>query len=190
MDLIRLDFRAKDMALPNDFYEHIKGQLHRRICRELRSLKRLLDIGCGACELDRLIARQNRGHIIGLDISDTKFPGKEIRVRGVQCRKGDAGNLDFLDDGSIDGVISVYALHEIKNALKALKEARRVLRLGGRIIIVDFLRDSLAQRLWNENYYTKSQVASILRRGGFVNVKSKTVFQGQLIWAQGYKACQ
>ena len=26
--------------------------------------------------------------------------------------------------------------------------------------------------------------------GGFVNVKSKTVFQGQLIWAQGYKACQ
>jgi hypothetical protein len=46
----------KRLGLPDDFYERIKGRLHRRICRELRSAKRLLDIGCGACELDRFIA--------------------------------------------------------------------------------------------------------------------------------------
>ena len=31
-------------GLPDDFYERIKRRLHRRICRELRSAKRLLDI--------------------------------------------------------------------------------------------------------------------------------------------------
>ena len=174
------------MGLPDDFYERIKGRLHRRICRELRSAKRLLDIGCGSCELDRLLAEQNGGHVIGVDISDTKFPEEKTRTGGVQCRKGDAGNLEFLKDGSMDAVVSVYALHEMKDALRALKQAHRVLRRGGHILIIDFPKASLAQRLWNENYYTRSQVASMLRQGGFVDVESRAIFQRQLIWARGW----
>ena len=176
------------MKLPNDFYERIKKRLYRRICRELQSAKDLLDIGCGSCELDRLLADENGAHVIGVDISDAKFPENKTRSGGVQCRKGNAGHLRFVQDGNMDAVVSVYALHEIKEGLKALKEAHRVLRDGGRILIVDFPKASLAQRLWNENYYPRSQVASILRQAGFIDVKSSAIFQGQLIWALAWKA--
>jgi len=175
------------MGLPDDFYERIEWRLHRRICRELRSAKRLLDIGCGSCELSRLLAEKNGGRVIGVDISDTAFPDEKTRARGVQCRKGDAGNLEFLKDGSMDAVVSVYALHEVKNALNVLEEAHRVLRRGGRILIIDFPKASLAQRLWNEQYYTRSQVISMLRQAGFVDVESIAVFQSQLIWARARK---
>lgn len=176
------------MGLPDDYYERIKPRLYQRICRELRAAKRILDIGCGSCELDRLLAEQNGRRIVGVDISDTKFPEEEAHTGAIQCRKGDAGNLEFLKDGSMDTVVSVYALHEMKDVLKALKEAHRVLRRGGRVLIIDFPKASLAQRLWNENYYTRSQVASMLRQGGFIDVESRAIFQRQLIWARGRKA--
>jgi len=176
------------MGLPEDYYERIKARLHQRICRELRTAKRILDIGCGSCELDRLLAEQNGRRIVGVDISDTKFPEEEAHTGAIQCRKGDAGNLDFLKDGSMDAVVSVYAMHEMTDALKALKEARRVLRQGGTILIIDFPKASLAQQLWNEKYYTRSQVASMLRQGGFVDVESRAIFQRQLVWARARKA--
>ena len=175
--------RKNLVNLPDDFYERIKGRLRRRICRELRPAGQLLDLGCGSCELEHLLAEQNGTHVIGVDISDEKFPDSNSRSDGVECRKADAGNLDFAEDRSMDAVVCVYALHEIAEPLNALKEARRVLRKQGRILIVDFPRDSLAQRLWNEQYYTWPQVASMLRRCGFVEVQARTIFQDQLIWA-------
>ena len=176
------------MELPDDFYERIKERLYRRICRELQLAKRLLDIGCGSCKLDQLLADRNGTHVIGVDISNAKFPENKTRSGGIQCRKRNADNLTFLKDGSIDAVVSVYAFHEMNNALKVLKEAHRVLQRGGRLLIVDFPKASLAQRLWNENYYTRSQVASMLRQAGFIDVKSRAIFQGQLIWALAWKA--
>lgn len=180
--------RQKPMEFPDDFYERIKNRLYRRICRELQSARHVLDIGCGACELDRFIAEQNGAHVLGLDISDGKFPQEEILSPRVKCRKGDAGDIEFLKDGSMDGVVSVYVLHEMNNALTALEEARRVLRPGGHILIVDFPKASLAQRLSDEHYYTPSRVAVMLRRAGFADAQANTIFQNQLIWAQARKA--
>jgi len=180
--------REKNRELPDDFYERIKHRLYRRICRELRSARQVLDIGCGACELDRFIAEQNGAHVLGLDISDGKFPQEEFLSRRVKCRKGNAGNIEFLENSSVDGIVSVYSLHEMDNALKALEEARRVLRPAGRILIVDFPKGSLAQRLWNEEYYARGQVESLLRKAGFADARASAIYQEQLIWAQGRKA--
>jgi len=180
--------RQQRMGLPEDHYERIKARLYQRICRELHAAKRILDIGCGSCQLDRLLAEQNGRRIVGVDISDAKFPEEEAHTGALQCRKGDAGNIEFLKDGSMDGVVSVYALHEMNNALKALKEARRVLRPAGRILIVDFPRESLAKRLWNEHYYTPLQVEALLRKAGFADARATVIYQKQLIWAQGRRA--
>ena len=77
----------------------------------------------------------------------------------------------------------------MKNALAALEEARRVLRPEGRILIVDFPRGSLAQRLWNEQYYTPVQVEALLRKAGFADARAGVIYQEQVIWAQGRRAC-
>ena len=54
--------------------------------------------------------------------------------------------------------------------------------------MVDFPRDSLAQRLWNENYYVSREVTEMLRQAGFLGVASKLIARGQLIWAEGRRA--
>jgi len=67
------------------------------------------------------------------------------------------------------------------DARGALKEANRILRPGGEILIVDFPRGSLAQRLWNEDDYDPNEVACTLQQGGFNEVRATTIERGQVI---------
>jgi len=181
---------TRSAGIPDDFYENIKPRLWRRIGRELRLAHRVLDLGCGGCELDRYLALTYRQRVTGVDISDGSFPGREASRTGrgrIQCIKANAARLDFLSDGTMDAVISMWALHEMEDPHAALGEARRVLRPGGKILIVDFPRGSLAQRLWNENYYSISETHRMLRHVGFEEVSVRTIERGQVIWATGHR---
>ncbi len=174
-------------GLPEDFYERVKEDLWERIAGEFRFDAQVVDLGCGACELARFLARRNRQHVIGVDISDSGFPASQAVNSRLECRKADVRRLDFMEDHSVDAVVSVYALHEMAEPLDVMKEANRVMRRGGDILIVDFPRGSLAQRLWNENYYVPTEVVGMLRRAGFANVKSRRIARRQIIWAEGRK---
>lgn len=174
--------RFKISALPEDFYARIKDRLQERIARELRFAGRVLDIGCGSCELARFLAEKNRQHVIGVDISDDGFANSRLRGETVECHKADARKLDFLQDESIDAVVTLYALHEMDRPLMVVKEAKRLLRAGGRILVVDFPRDSLAQRLWNEDYYTAEHLEDMLKAAGFTGIRASLIEGGQLLW--------
>jgi len=181
-------------SVPDNFYEKVKPRLQRRIGQELRLACRILDLGCGSCELDQYLTRTYRQDVTGVDISDGSFPRHDApKPKGpslLKCIKADATRLDFLPDATMDAVVSVWALHEIRNPDLALPEANRILRPGGKIVIVDFPRGSLAQRLWNEDYYSMSEVGRMLRRAGFVEVRVKTIERRQIIWATGYRRAQ
>ena len=86
----------------------------------------------------------------------------------------------------MDAVVSMWALHEMEDPAGMLREAWRVLRPGGEILILDFPRGSLAQRLWNEKYYTIRQMDHMLRQAHFEEVRVKTIERGQIAWASGY----
>jgi len=174
-------------ALPDDYYERIKDRLRRRIARQLRFAAEVLDLGCGSCELDCFLARENGQHVVGVDISDGSFPATHAQGERVECRKADARKLDFLPDGSVDAAVSVYALHEMNDPVDVLREANRVVRSDGDILIVDFPTGSLAQRLWNEGYFTPAEVIRMLKQAGFANVECTLIEKGQLVWALGRK---
>ncbi len=177
-------------GIPKDFYARIKPRLYKRIGREIRLAYRILDIGCGSCELGRLLKKHYCQNVTGVDISAKKFPKRRRqspKAGYMQCVRGDASKLDFLKNGSMDAVVSIWALHEIKKPAQALREVWRKLRPGGKILIVDFPRRSLAQRLWNENYYTVSQIKKILMKVGFQEVQASTVERGQVVWATGWR---
>ena len=87
----------------------------------------------------------------------------------------------------MDAVVTTWALHEIDRRSETLSEAYRVLRPGGRILIVDFPKGSLAQRLWNEDYLTASEVGTLLSEAGFARVRARTIHKGQVIWAVGVR---
>lgn len=175
--------------VPKTFYQTYRPRLQRRIARELQAARRVVEVGCGNCELAGLLAQDRGREVIGVDISDGSFPAKPDPAGRRRCVKGDARCLGFLSRGSVDAVVSVWALHELAAPMAVLREARRVLRPGGQILIVDFPRGSLAQRLWDESYYSTTEVGEMLRRAGFVRVDARRVGRRQLTWAQGFKTC-
>jgi len=175
--------------LPPDFYGRIRPEIHRRIGRTLRLAGRVVDLGCGNCVLAQYMARKWRQHVIGIDISGDVLPRDTHRFRDVdlRCIRHDAEHLEFLNDSSVDAVVSKWALHEMVHPSKILCEAWRILRPGGAILVVEFPRESLAQRLWNEEYFTPEELRSLLVDAGFCEVRVRLPFQKQLLWVQGWK---
>jgi enediyne biosynthesis protein CalE5 len=103
---------------------------------------RVLDVGCGAGYPALTIAQEvgPDGRVVAIDISRPMLAvaaeqADARRLRNIEFRQQDAEDLHF-DDGSIDVVINTYALMFCGDPGRALREARRVLRPGGRAAIV------------------------------------------------------
>lgn len=94
----------------------------------------ILEIGCGAGEFAaRLQSERPAAALIATDQSPRMV--ELTRERGVEARVADAMELPF-DDGSFDVVVAMWMLYHVPDLEVALREARRVLRPGGRIVAV------------------------------------------------------
>jgi len=119
---------------------------------DLRGDERVLDLGCGRGAVLLMVAKLlPRGRAVGIDLwksSDQSGNALEVTRRNaelegvadrVDVRTADMRALPFEDD-SFDVVLSSLAIHNIVDAAgraKAIDEAVRVLRRGGRILIAD-----------------------------------------------------
>jgi ubiquinone/menaquinone biosynthesis C-methylase UbiE len=72
-------------------------------------------------------------------------------AKGLPTVVGDALALPF-DDGSFDAVMLVSMLHHTGDPQRALAEARRVLRRGGRLAVMVFTREDIADQ-WYRDYF-------------------------------------
>jgi ubiquinone/menaquinone biosynthesis C-methylase UbiE len=106
----------------------------------------LLDAGCGPGHLVIAIARKFPGvKVIGLD-NNADMMAAALRNQsrssagGVAFRSGDVHRLPC-EDGSFDFVVSTLSLHHWQDARRALAEVFRVLKPGGRLLLMDLRRD-------------------------------------------------
>lgn len=67
--------------------------------------------------------------------------------RSVDIREGDAHDLPFTD-GSFDSVVCTLSLCNIPDVDRAVSEMKRVLKPGGRLILVDHVRSEIKAVLW------------------------------------------
>ncbi len=139
------DIFDDQMANEYDFwYKTPKGRLVDKIEKEVmyEFLKpqpgmEILDIGCGTGNLSLELARLG-ARVTGVDISEpmlTKACQKALREKlDVKFYKADAHGLPF-DDETFDAVVSLSALEFVSDLSEALKEAYRVLKPDGRMVI-------------------------------------------------------
>ena len=119
-------------------------------------LRALLDLGTGTGRMLELLAPQiERG--LGLDLSLDMLSLARARLdraglRHCSVRQGDIYDLALPKD-SFDAVVIHQVLHFLDDGARAIEEAARVLRPGGRLLVVDFaphdlefLRDEHAHR--------------------------------------------
>ena len=99
----------------------------------------LLDVGCGQGRLLKLLA--SRAHrVVGVDTDPAarRLARAEVLLAGLpNCtlRQGDMPQLPFAD-ADFDTIILDDVLSSASNPEKALTEARRLLRPGGRIVLL------------------------------------------------------
>jgi ubiquinone/menaquinone biosynthesis C-methylase UbiE len=90
-------------------------------------------------------------HLTGIDLTPEMLAlarkrAADLRLPVMLC-EGDAQALPF-PDGTFDTVVSTYAMCSVPDEHLAVLEMKRVLKAGGRLILVDHVRSSIAPIYW------------------------------------------
>ncbi|MFO0908166.1 MAG: methyltransferase domain-containing protein [Isosphaeraceae bacterium] len=127
------------------------GPSHRALIRRIRAVAgdrpiRILDIGCGTGVFaGRVREAIPNAHVWGIDLVAGMLTKGADRWRHhaahVQPVQGDGERLPFADD-SFDFVTCSNSFHHYPHQQRAVMEMHRVLRPGGRLMIVDGYRDA------------------------------------------------
>ena len=119
---------------------------------------RVLEIGCGLGTDGAQFAKAGADYT-GVDLTDAAVDLARRRFELFNLsgtfRAADAENLDFAD-ASFDLVYSHGVLHHTPDTARAVREVHRVLRPGGRAVVM----------LYHRNSYNYRVNINVLRRGG------------------------
>jgi ubiquinone/menaquinone biosynthesis C-methylase UbiE len=101
----------------------------------IREGSRVLDVGCGTGRLTRFIADKvgGAGKVVGIDPLPERIAVAREHAPGIPFDVGQAEDLSAFADESFDVVCMSAVFHWFADKPKALAEARRVLRPGGRV---------------------------------------------------------
>jgi ArsR family transcriptional regulator len=96
------------------------------------------DLGCGTGSLSLALAR-HVARVHAIDGSAAMLDAARQRLQGEANVSVAEGSLEALplDDASLDVAVLMLVLHHVAEPSRVLKEARRVLRAGGRLLIAD-----------------------------------------------------
>ncbi len=141
-----------------------------RFAGEFCSDKDVLEVACGIGQGLGLLAKRAK-RVVGLDVDE----GNVVRARetysgraSVELVVGDAEELPF-PDRSFDVVILYEAIYYLAHPDRFLREARRVLRPGGVVLVCTANKDlpDFNPGAFTHKYFGPGELAALMDDGGF-----------------------
>src|SRR5690606_8458269 len=167
----RYDFMNRFLSVGIDQY------WRRRAIKELKPLKPqyLLDVATGTGDLAILTAKLiSPRKIIGIDISEgmlelgRKKVEKEMLKEIIELQQGDSEAINF-PDNTFDAITVAFGIRNFEDLDKGLTEMKRVLKPGGKLVILEFSKPR--QRIFS----------------GFYNIYMKVFAPGVASWVSKNK---
>ena len=144
------------IAYKYDFLNHFLSAgidigWRKKAIRELKTIdpRKVLDVATGTGDVAILAHKiLNTDKITGIDISSgmLEIGIEKIRKLDLQDKiellKGDSETINF-NDNTFDGVTVAFGVRNFENLEKGLSEIYRVLRSGGKLVILEFSKPKL-----------------------------------------------
>jgi ArsR family transcriptional regulator len=144
----------------------------------------IADLGAGEGTISQLMAQRAK-KVIAIDNSE-----KMVEFGTELARKHGIGNMEYrlgeLEDvpiraGTVDLAFLSQALHHARHPHRAVEEARRILKPGGRIAVLDLNRHHFeeAREMYADVWlgFTELELERYLKDGGFRNVETAVVYK-------------
>lgn len=142
----------------------------------------IADLGAGEGTISLLLA-QRAERVIAVDNSEkmlavARAAAEKAHVSNVEYRLGDLEDLP-LPDGSVDLALFSQSLHHALHPEVAVKEAFRIVRPGGKLLVLDLLRHGVeeARELYADVWlgFAKTELESYLKQAKFRHIEVTVV---------------
>ena len=142
----------------------------------------IADLGAGEGTLALLLSRRAK-KVIAVDNSEKMVEfgasvARKHKMRNLEYRQGDLEALPIAG-GTVDVALFSQSLHHALHPERAIEEARRVLRRGGRVVILDLVKHHFeeARELYADRWlgFTEVELQRLLHSAGFKNAQTSVV---------------
>ena len=143
----------------------------KKALKHLREVKpkTILDVATGTGDVAIMaLASLNPDKITGIDISDGMLEAGRVKLKEkrldhrIELLHGDSEAINFNDD-SFDAVTVAFGVRNFQQLEKGLSEILRVLKPGGKLVVLEFRRPSNAAVKYFYNAYMKLICANVGR---------------------------
>ena len=137
-----------DIAVKYDRFNHISSfgadrSWRRKAVREIADTKtpiRVLDVATGTADFAIAVTRKAAAgtQVTGIDLSEGMLEVGRTKCQGlpIELEVGDAEDLRF-EDETFDRVCVAFGVRNFENLMQGLREMRRVLKPGGKLVILE-----------------------------------------------------
>jgi arsenite methyltransferase len=154
--------------------------------------ERIVDVGFGGgYALQSIAPRVMPARATGVEVSDAMIDAARIRWReAIEVYRADAAAMPF-PNGSFDGIISVNTIYFWSDPAAVLREFRRILQPGGRLVLGIGMKEVMR---WSPvtwfgfRLYSANEIESMLDAAGF-EASIQRAGLGELIVLARPKAC-
>jgi ArsR family transcriptional regulator len=142
----------------------------------------IADLGAGEGTFSQLLA-QRAQQVIAVDNSEKmveygRLMARKNGVRNLDYRRGDLEEVP-IENNTVDLAFFSQSLHHAQHPEQAMNEAYRILKIGGRVAMLDLIRHNFEQA--REMYadvwlgFTEAEILRLLRKAGFRDVQTAVV---------------